>query len=667
MVDLTKTINMRKIVLDSTFVLNTAFADFMKKCDVLCRENKKSMFIPLFEYEIVNNACNSDSLKIQEDAHMGINVISCLEQIGTVKILRRSKGGKPDDYRDFFEKYLSMKYFSVIVDSFEKGKSIVESAKKAGLTQYQIEILKVDQQGNIVYSSNIRTGSRERYQVPEKKEVNAEEIFELSQSFVKMKINKITPVYRIIPGITVFDSNGEAVQIGSKKLVNAESATYETNKAGTWAKIYNYERVSTYYQKKAELMLSRKINYEGLCWPVDMLFDKERNFVGILVPEVKGNPLHLSVFKQAGLQQYFSEWSKVDLCDLAITILKKIRYLHERNIMMGCINPASIFVENPHKVYFADTDCYQIEGYPCFLHNINYTAPELQERQKELYLVSKENEYFGVAVLVFMIMMPGKPPYMGKHPGDASAEIIKMQFPYSNRTIRGVDVPPGVWRFVWSHLTPFKDPFYQTFQKDGKFSLPEKRRETKFWIRITQEFKKELEDKNIYDKESLKMFPLSFKRSGNDVFYRCNYCGVEHPRFFFYDEYFEKYHICKSCINKRSNIYYVCQSCGKTFYYTNKAAIYHQEKEASGEWKKQKYCKDCKDKTAVCRSCNMTFPTFKMKRGMCLECYSKAAYAVITCKNCGRQFTISNGQYEYMISKGLQLPKRCETCRKIRY
>lgn len=57
-------------------------------------------------------------------------------------------------------------------------------------------------------------------------------------------------------------------------------------------------------------MLGCDIKNRGLCWPLDILCDVDGNFAGILVPEAKGEPIHIAIFKQAKLQHLFPNWNK---------------------------------------------------------------------------------------------------------------------------------------------------------------------------------------------------------------------------------------------------------------------------------------------------------------------------------------------------------------------
>ena len=54
------------------------------------------------------------------------------------------------------------------------------------------------------------------------------------------------------------------------------------------------------------------------------------------------------------------------------------------------------------------------------------------------------------------------------------------------------------------------------------------------------------------------------------------------------------------------------------------------------------------------------------KHDVCQDCfeYGNKIYSTVRCSDCGRSFEITNRQYDFYRSKGLNLPKRCDQCRK---
>ena len=140
--------------------------------------------------------------------------------------------------------------------------------------------------------------------------------------------------------------------------------------------------------------------------------------------------------------------------------------------------------------------------------------------------------------------------------------IANMRFPFSwsgQPGNRDVDRPSGRWRFVWSHLGSLKGDFYNTFMCGKEFNAPEKRKSARFWLHDVRSLRKDLE--HPYDMESLELFPKTFKRDAKIQFFKCQYCGVEYPKFYFYRKYFDTpYRICNSCLNTPSDKYFECIS-----------------------------------------------------------------------------------------------------------
>lgn len=464
-------------------------------------------------------------------------------------------------------------------------------------------------------------------------------------------------------GDTVYDSQGTPVRLVGQEAVNNNAVTYSTDRAGIWVKIYNRNGLNTYTEAKIKRMISEPLRYEGLCWPLDTVKDAEGNFRGYSLNAFQGVPLHLCVFKRAGIDSYFPNWTKMDLCVLTQTILKKIEFLHKKNILFGCINPAAIRIVDKENVYFTDTDNYQVDGFPSMVHNISFTAPELLD--KKVYLATKANENFSVAELVFMLMMPGKTPY-AVGGDEAPEELIKsMKFPYSNGQIHGDRALPGMWRFMWSHLSSLKGSFYNVFQNGAKFSTPEERKDVFYWQNAIGYYMKDLQETD--DKESLLIYPRTFKRGKDEIFYKCNHCGIEHPRFYFHNRYFDDFRICNSCIDTKSDVSFTCKACGKTYYYTKRTALFHKMKKMEdSDWRDQKYCRDCKRKTLPCKDCHTEWPYYHLRGGRCPDCnkeYGSQTYKWITCRDCGRQFEFTVKDHEIFMQKGLHEPVRCPDCR----
>lgn len=264
-----------------------------------------------------------------------------------------------------------------------------------------------------------------------------------------------------------------------KKLgVGGEATVYSTDTPYV-AKIYNKDKLNKRKEAKIELMTSKNIKYQGICFPVSSLYDDKNNFIGFLMPIAEGKEIQKSVFLPL-LPKTFPNWKKRDLIILCLTILDKVKYLHRHNIIMGDINSLNILVKSPTDVYFVDTDSYQVEEFPCPVGTVPFTAQEILQENKiykqrykkdrtySQFLRTFSSDYFSIAVLLFMILMVGKNPYSLQGGESIEDNMLNMDFAYPLDDLKNEKAPAGAWGYIWSHL-PYliKQDFYNSFHRDG--------------------------------------------------------------------------------------------------------------------------------------------------------------------------------------------------------
>lgn len=614
------------IIVDCEMICTKGFIVFLREWLACNRvsENKKSIFVPKFEYD-----------KIPANIQNALQSIICEKAL---IIYRNEAMG----YEDIFVEE-EKRYVIFLTKSLDRAKYVKNIAYRKRIS---LRFYMMDNEGRLTYFEKERVETHFLNQdVPE------EEKFRVMKEITACHLSTKIPKSQVRKGISVYDDEGKEIVLLQEVMSNSTSITYKTNIPDIFAKIYEVHMLkTTYFEDKIHLMLQKKLEYPGIEWPISTLHNSEGDFVGTLVPASEGIPLMQSILGEEQLRKNFPEWNKVDLCDLTINILEHIIFLQERNIFFGCLNPQSIFIKDKKNVYFVDLDCYQIEGYHCLAQNITFQPPEFQMDGIKKRLYTQQTENYEIAELVFMLLMPGKLPYAKEKNMDMAESIANMRFPFSwygQSGAKEVDRPSGRWRFVWSHLGILKGDFYNTFMNNKEFNAPDKRKSARFWLREVRKLRKELE--HPQDKESLELFPKTFKRDSKTEFFKCQYCGVEHPQFYFYRKYFNTpYRICNSCINTPSDKGFECLSAYHTgmdrkFIYSRKMAIYHQIATVQNpDWNKQRYCSECKHiRTQI--------------------------YKKLQCRNCGCLFEFSFGQKEdYDRRFGINnwnLPKECPECR----
>lgn len=265
-----------------------------------------------------------------------------------------------------------------------------------------------------------------------------------------------------------------------------EGVVYQVDNT-TVAKIYKKDQLTQMKEDKIKALAAKKLSYDGICLPSIELYDLNKNFIGYTMPKADGFEMQTSIFNPKLIKIKFPNWGRLELAKMAITILKKIDYLHSNNVLIGDINPFNILVKDFNEVYFVDTDSYQVDNFPCPVGTIHFTAPEIQGKDYKTFLRNEEHEYFAIATLLFMILLPGKSPYSFQGGGDITENIKTNNFSYPLGDEDNFLAPQGMWEFIWTEL-PFdvRKAFHLVFKDNERLSPRD-------WIGVMESFISELE------------------------------------------------------------------------------------------------------------------------------------------------------------------------------
>ena len=623
-----------KIFIDTCSLLHSSSDDFWMNIIPLLHQYQNSIFIPSrCVEEIKKHSKNKNNTELAQNAKECLIKLKGLVEAGYVEI----RGEPTDNFTDnvfqvVFTKF-RMKYkLLLITQDNNLAKDILNLNNSRSVKANEVKVNRINKYGLLreFYwkDSEENTDLIKTSKKLEKKEIKIgeDEMFRVCSQVTNISDTKLRVSEMPIEGSNVLTSKG-SIKLTKELGSGGEAIVYLTNTPYV-AKIYKNDNITKRKYEKIKLMLSKNINCSGICYPVEIIYNSKNEFVGYLMPQAKGQELQKSVFGPKPLfLKKFPDWKKRDTVELCVTILEKIKYLHDRNIIMGDINPANILVVSPKEVYFVDTDSYQVEDFPCPVGTNNYTAPEIQRKHFSDFLRTRGNENFAVATLLFMIMLPGKPPYSQQGGEDPISNIIKMDFSYPFGDNSNKKTPDGPWRYIWSHLTyELKEAFYNTFRKDGSYSLEKNRLSVDEWLSKFRHYLELLDSGKFaqQDEMSVELFPTRHKKNPKSTYIRCKLCGQEA------EENRSKNGICPDCLEKGE--VYKCKKCGKEIVFTNY----------------QKYVKGMK------------------KHDMCKECfeYENKIRIKSYCVDCGKTFTLTNSQYDFYKKRGLDVPKRCDTCRK---
>ncbi|MBM4365825.1 MAG: hypothetical protein FJ102_06385 [Deltaproteobacteria bacterium] len=331
-------------------------------------------------------------------------------------------------------------------------------------------------------------------------------------------------IVKTVPGLgdQVSDAAGRVHRLAKLLGTGGEGSAFLTD-TGMVCKIYRADRLFRTRLEKLELMARNPVGHRAICWPTSVVRRSEGR-VGYLMSAARGRELQKSVFVKPLLVQHFPSWRKVNLVQLAISVLEPIAQLNSRGILLGDINPRNILVASDSEIYLVDTDSYQFMGHPCTVGMPPFLAPDLYGKQLDAMLRTPEHEAFAVSTLVFMLMLPGKPPYSHQGGEDPAKNVKAGKFPYAVGDRKGKAVPEGPWRFQWSHL-----PRYMKEELDGVFT-DGKPLGAAAWLDILVRYRNDLARGNV----SNELFPTALKElnqaqtlKAGGRWVPCTACGKE--------------------------------------------------------------------------------------------------------------------------------------------
>lgn len=474
---------------------------------------------------------------------------------------------------------------------------------------------------------------------------------------------------------------GDTIKAGANtlKLVKVmghggEATLYTTNANNTRtgrpfiAKIFYPDRWTEVRRAKIKLLIEKKMasnrDFYEFAFPYALVQNEQGEDVGYLLERMPGKTLS-SVYDSYYLQSMYANWNRKDLAQLCITILVSMQKLHDDGIIMGDINDGNILVESPLKVYFIDTDSYQLNDLPCVMGTPEYTSPEALKVATSSkgcdyskFLRLKTDDYFAIATMMFKVLTRGQFPYACQGDKTVLQDLMDGNFPYpvGKKAKDTKEMLDGDWIYLWSHISfGMKKAFGETFARklvdeDGnEFEntkrLPEYRRNIIEWIdefgryysvlcrgeKAFEEFKKSKGKTDFTynelsvaiargelncDPVSLEIFPGDYRKRVKGI------CSI------------------------------ACEDCGKV-----RNIDYKCWKATPDKWK---YCSDCAEKHKVaCKRCGKLFPPAFLTNGCCMHC---TVYERRTCDypGCNETFEISEGEARFFKMRKLSLPKRCK-------
>lgn len=170
-------------------------------------------------------------------------------------------------------------------------------------------------------------------------------------------------------------------------------------------------------------MLSR--GHSSIAWPVDRLREVGGGgrVVGFLMPRVRGLRPLVEFYNPKLRRQNCPFFDYRYLHRTARNLAAAVAAVHSRGHVVGDLNESNVLASETALVTLVDTDSFQVRDpktgatHRCPVGKPEFTPPELQGKAFRKLDRSTEHDAFGLAVLLFQLLMEGAHPFAGIVPG----------------------------------------------------------------------------------------------------------------------------------------------------------------------------------------------------------------------------------------------------------
>lgn len=244
------------------------------------------------------------------------------------------------------------------------------------------------------------------------------------------------------------------LKIGKKLYYGGEGDVHETYNKLLFkrfkAKYLTYQNF-----KKLSRMLEITMTNEQIIWPKDIVY-YEGVFVGYVMDEVS-DAMSMDDLRDIG----FGPYTPIDRIQIALTFMRNVHYLHQKNILVGDMKFDNILVKSPTEVYIIDSGSFQVDDYPCVVFNYEFSDQEYSEKDLKETLRDVDAEYYPINKIIFEALVM-KSPYYSPDAIEIGAQEDR-KFTYSIDLKDSPENMPRHLKFWYSLPSEMRVYFHQYF------------------------------------------------------------------------------------------------------------------------------------------------------------------------------------------------------------
>ena len=270
----------------------------------------------------------------------------------------------------------------------------------------------------------------------------------------------------------------------AQRLPSGENPIYEVA-ADRVAKMYR-RRPREYLISKLRRMTAIKPGVSdgvSVAWPEDILLNSADGVIGYAMRRVEGHPA--SAYYLPKNRRRYAPWFDYELLlTAAKNIARAVQSVHDQDYVVGNINDSNILIsESDASVALTGADSFYPVNGP-YISPVRRPEYAPRERWGEDVYAAKTHDLFGLAIIIYRLLMEGVHPFAVRYvglnePSGLDSGIARGHFSHSRQipqrpgSSEPLYVPPP-GSTLWSALPPdIRDLFIRCFD-DGHYQ-PEKR------------------------------------------------------------------------------------------------------------------------------------------------------------------------------------------------
>ena len=223
--------------------------------------------------------------------------------------------------------------------------------------------------------------------------------------------------------------DGTPVQLGNVLSRGGEGIVYEVPASPySVAKIWREHNEAQ--TRKLDVLLKHPPSLPAgvmarfeLAWPSDALYDDSGVMRGYLMPRVALEESRelvnycIPTARRMMEQELGTQVGKQELLTIARNLSELFGCLHDAGYVIGDVNHTNFLVRPDGKLFMIDIDSVQAtdpdkgETYRCTVGKEDFTPPRLMGQRFDEVDRVVEDDLFGLAVLIFQLLMGGSHPY----------------------------------------------------------------------------------------------------------------------------------------------------------------------------------------------------------------------------------------------------------------